>query len=48
MMKRSLTEKEMRTLVEDLFKCTAPNSTPNGNPTYMEFKKDYLEKMFGR
>jgi DNA mismatch repair protein MutL len=45
---RSLTEKEMKSLVEDLFKCAAPNSTPNGNPTYMEFKKDYLEKMFGR
>ena len=45
---RSLTEKEMKILVEDLFKCTGPNSTPNGNPTYMEFKKDYLEKMFGR
>ena len=43
---RSLTEKEMRTLVEDLFKCSIPNSTPNGNPTFMEFKKDYLEKMF--
>lgn len=44
----SLTEREMRTLVEDLFRCTTPNSTPNGNPTYLEFKKDYLEKMFGR
>lgn len=43
---KKLTEKEMNTLVEDLFKCSTPNITPNGNPTYMEFKKDYLEKMF--
>ena len=44
----SLTEKEMRTLADDLFKCSTPNVTPNGNPTYIEFKKDYLDKMFGR
>jgi DNA mismatch repair protein MutL len=42
----SLSEKEMKTLVEDLFKCAVPNTTPNGNPTYLEFKKDYLEKLF--
>ena len=45
---KSLTEKEMRNIVEDLFNCTTPNSMPNGNPTYLEFKKDYLEKMFGK
>jgi len=44
----SLTEKEMRSIVEDLFRSTTPNSTPNGNPIYLEFKKDYLEKMFGK
>ena len=44
----SLSEKEMKTLVEDLFACTQPNITPNSNPTYMEFKKDYLEKLFGK
>jgi DNA mismatch repair protein MutL len=44
----SLTEKEMKAIVEDLFQCNIPNSTPYGNPTYMEFKKDYLEKMFGK
>jgi DNA mismatch repair protein MutL len=43
-----LTEKEMRTLVADLFACVQPNITPNSNPTYMEFKKDYLEKLFGK
>jgi len=43
---RQLSEKEMEGLVEDLFKCKQPNSSPNGNPTYLEFKKDALEKMF--
>lgn len=44
----SLTEKEMRTLVADLFACAQPNITPNSNPTYIELKKDHLEKTFGR
>jgi DNA mismatch repair protein MutL len=45
---RSLTQKEMKQLVEDLFNCTQPNATSNGFPTYMELKKEELEKMFGR
>jgi DNA mismatch repair protein MutL len=44
----SLTEKEMDVLVEELFNCSSPNIAPNGNPTYIEFKKDYLEKLFMR
>ena len=44
----SLTEKEMKVLIEDLFNCSTPNSTPNGKPTYLEFKKDELDKLFGR
>jgi len=44
---RQLSEKEIEALVEDLFKCKQPNSSPNGNPTYLEFKKEQLEKMFG-
>jgi DNA mismatch repair protein MutL len=44
---RQLSEEEMEGLVEDLFKCKQPNSSPNGNPTYLEFKKEQLEKMFG-
>lgn len=44
----SLTEREMQRLVDDLFQCLQPNATPSGKPTYMEFKKDGLEKMFGR
>lgn len=45
---RSLTQKEMKQLVEDLFNCAQPNATSNGFPVYMEIKKDELEKMFGR
>jgi hypothetical protein len=44
----SLTEKEMQNLVSDLFVCNQPNITPSGKPTYMEFKKDQLDKIFGR
>ncbi|MBL0357762.1 MAG: DNA mismatch repair endonuclease MutL [Chitinophagaceae bacterium] len=43
-----LTAKEMLVLVEDLFTCTTPNITPNGKPTYTEFKKTELDRMFGR
>ncbi len=43
-----LTEKEIKNLVEDLFNCITPNVTANGKPTYLEFKKDELNKMFGR
>jgi DNA mismatch repair protein MutL len=44
----SLTIKEMKSMADDLFNCETPNSTSNGKPTYLEFKKDELEKMFGR
>lgn len=42
-----LTEKEMEVLVQDLFRCKQPNVSPDGKPTYLEFKKEHLEKMFG-
>lgn len=41
-----LTEREMRQLVTDLFTCDQPNVTPDGNPTYLEFKGEQLERMF--
>jgi len=41
-----LTEKEMRQLVTDLFTCQPSNMTPDGNPTYLEFRKEQLERMF--
>jgi DNA mismatch repair protein MutL len=43
-----LTQKEMQSLINDLFDCETPNITPNGKPTYMSFKKNELDKMFGR
>jgi len=43
-----LSQKEMETLVEDLFNCNTNNTTPNGKPVFLEFKKDELDKMFGR
>ncbi|NCI45351.1 DNA mismatch repair endonuclease MutL [Sediminibacterium soli] len=45
---QTLSQKEMLTLIEDLFTCHTPNSTPTGSPTYVEFKEDYLDRMFGR
>jgi DNA mismatch repair protein MutL len=43
-----LSETEMRSLTENLFRCMQPNTAPNGRPVFVEFKKDYLEKLFGR
>jgi len=43
-----LTEREMRQLVNDLFASEQPNTTPDGNPTYLEFKQEQLERMFGK
>jgi DNA mismatch repair protein MutL len=43
-----LTEREMTQLKDDLFTCKQPNISPDGSPTYLEFKKDQLEKMFRR
>lgn len=45
---QSLSQKEMRTLIEDLFTCNIPNTTPTGSPTYVEFKEDYIDKLFAR
>jgi DNA mismatch repair protein MutL len=43
-----LAEKEMKNIVSELFNCGTPNTTPTGKPTYMGFKKDEMDKMFGR
>jgi len=45
---QQLTEKEMQALVNDLFNCKQSNSSPDGKPTYLEFKMEQLEKMFGK
>ena len=44
----ALSQKEMKQLTEDLFLCSTPNATPTGKPTYMSFRKDELDRMFGR
>ncbi len=44
---RILGEKEMRGLLEQLFMCTVPNSTPGGKPTYVSYRLQDLEKIFG-
>jgi DNA mismatch repair protein MutL len=41
-----LNKKEMEILLEDLFACNQFNSTPDGGPTYLEFKLDQVERMF--
>lgn len=41
-----LTEREMRELLKDVSNCNQPNHTPSGNPTYLEFRQDQLERMF--
>ncbi|MGQ0737635.1 MAG: DNA mismatch repair endonuclease MutL [Bacteroidota bacterium] len=43
-----LAEKEMRQLITDLFACEQPNVSPDGSPTYLEFKQEQLERMFGK
>jgi DNA mismatch repair protein MutL len=43
-----LSEKEIKSLVDDLFECEICNTTPNGKPVFLEFKKEELNKMFGR
>jgi DNA mismatch repair protein MutL len=45
---RFLTDREMRVLVEQLFLCPVPNSTPSGNPTYVTYPLSQLERMFGK
>ena len=44
----SLTLQEMQNILQALFSCAQPNISPGGNPTYMEFKKEYLDRMFGK
>ncbi len=37
----------MRALLEQLFMCSIPNATPGGKPTYVSYKLNDLEKIFG-
>lgn len=45
---QSLTDKEMKVLIEALFNCNTPSVTPNGNPVFIEFSDEHLLKMFGK
>jgi len=36
----------MMALVRELFACQQPGVTANGSPTYIEFKKDYINNLF--
>lgn len=45
---QTLGQQEMKQLIEELFLCNTPNVTPTSSPTYLEFKEDYLDRMFGR
>lgn len=44
----SLSDKEMQAIIHDLFLCEKANVSPNGRPTYLSFKKNDLDKMFGK
>lgn len=44
---QKLSAEEMKNMIEVLFQCAQPNVSPSGNPVFLEFKKDYLEKLFG-
>lgn len=43
-----LSKEECSRLLNDLFACPICNTTPNGKPVFLEFKKGELDKMFGR
>ena len=43
-----LSATEMQNLVQSLFRCLQPNTTPSGKPVFVDFRKEYLEKLFGR
>jgi DNA mismatch repair protein MutL len=45
---QQLAEREMKALVDDLFNCQQSNVSPDGKPTYIDFKLDWLERMFER
>ncbi len=45
---RSMSHKEMKTLVTDLFACENPFHCPHGRPTMVSFDKTRMEKLFKR
>lgn len=45
---KTLSQSEMQQLISNLLQCATPNYTINGSPTFLEFKEDYLDRMFGK
>ncbi|MBS1566355.1 MAG: DNA mismatch repair protein MutL, partial [Bacteroidetes bacterium] len=45
---RSLSKEEMHDLISEMFGGPQPNVTAGGNPTYIEFKWEYLNGLFNR
>lgn len=43
---KSLTQEEMHTIIDELFACRMPYSTPSGKPTITTFSSDDLDKRF--
>lgn len=43
---KSLTQEEMNNLIDELFACKMPYSTPNGKPTITTFSSEDLDKRF--
>lgn len=43
---QSLSDKEMRQLVIDLFACEQPNHSADGRPIFIEFRKEEIDRMF--
>jgi DNA mismatch repair protein MutL len=44
---KSLSTREMQNVIDELFACTMPTSSPGGKYTYISFKLSDLAKMFG-
>ncbi len=44
----TLTEPEMKKLLDDIFSLTGINTCPHGRPITIEFTKDFIEKQFKR
>ncbi|QHS61737.1 DNA mismatch repair endonuclease MutL [Chitinophaga agri] len=44
---KSLSTREMQNIIDELFACAMPNSSPGGKYTYISFKLTDLAKMFG-
>ena len=43
---RALSEKEMHALIASLFACETPNITPDGAPTYIEYREEQFAGLF--